>query len=286
MVGTDTDEGIMVRSVADLFILKEKAEKEEGSEIKISMSYIEVYNETILDLMVDKSESIPLEIYDVSGGKNQIINGVTEIYVKSSNQVFDLLTKGNKNRSEESTEKNDFSSRSHAILTINVETILKNQNGRRVAGKFILVDLAGSEKANYGKNQNQRILEGSNINKSLLSLSNCINAMVDKKVFVPWRDSKLTRILQSSIGGNSRLVLIANISPSVMAYEETLYTLKWADRAKNIKREVTQNYLPDVKHVEKYEEILSKLKEDIEETKTKLKNSGTGFFNSQSKEKI
>lgn len=182
---------------------------------------------------------------------------------------------------------NQNSSRSHAILTISVETILQSQNGKRLLGKFILVDLAGCEKANYSKGSGIKVLEGGSINKSLLALSSCINSLVDKKNHIPWRDSKLTRLLKDSLGGNSKLVLIANISGSVISYDETLYTLNYANRAKNIKREVKQNFLPDVKVVEKYEEIVSALKNEIDETKSKLREreSGTGYFSTQSRKK-
>lgn len=194
-------------------------------------------------------------------------------------------SRGNKNRTEDSTESNQFSSRSHGILIINVETIMLSQKGKRLAGKFILVDLAGSEKASYHKVKGKRTIEGGNINKSLLALSNCINGLADKKSFIPWRYSKLTRLLQDSIGGNSRLVLIINISGSILNYDETLYSLKYGNRAKNIKREVTQNFLPDVKVIEKYENVMSIIKDEIEEAKSKLRErqSSSGLFSTQSK---
>ena len=147
-----------------------------------------------------------------------------------------------------------------------------------------MVDLAGSEKANNTKSSGLKILEGGKINQSLLALGNCINALVDKKGHIPWRNSKLTRILQDSIGGNSRLVLIANISPSVLSYQETLNTLTYANRAKNIKKEVTQNVVQDAKVLEKYENVLSKLNDEIEEAKGKLRerSDSNSFFTHQS----
>ena len=283
MVGTPDNQGIMVRSLSDLFSLKDKKESE-GIEIKISMSYVEVYNETILDLMIDKSQSVPLDLYEDSS-KSIIINGVTIKIVNNANEVFELLTMGNKNRTEDSTDYNQVSSRSHAILSIFVESRPKNNiSGQKsVIGKFLLVDLAGSEKASYNKASGIKTLEGANINKSLLALSNCISALVDKKPFIPWRNSKLTRILQDSLGGNSRIVLIANISPSVMSYDENLYTLKYANRAKNIKKEVHQNIINDEKKIKKYEEVIKSLQDEIEDAKSRLreKQSPSGFFSTQ-----
>lgn len=154
-----------------------------------------------------------------------------------------------------------------------------------MVGKFVLVDLAGSEKASYSKNSGIRIREGANINKSLLALSNCINSMVTKKGHIPWRDSKLTRILQDSLGGNSKLVLIFNISPSILTLDETLYTLKYANRAKNIKKQVTQNFIPDLKGIPKFDNVIKNLNDEIEQVKMKIneRNYGSSYFSSQCK---
>lgn len=283
MVGTSDNEGLMVRSVGDLFLLKEKSESE-GMEIKIIISYVEVYNENIYDLLVDdKSKSDPLELYEDSS-KSIIINGVTTKIVNQSNEVFNLLSIANKNRSENTTEANITSSRSHAILTIVVEKRPKTVNSgiKSCIGKFVLVDLAGSEKASYNKQSGQRVLEGANINKSLLALSNCMSALVDKKSFIPWRNSKLTRILQDSIGGNSKIVLIANVSPSILSYEETSFTLKYANRVKNIKKEVKQNFLVSELEIRQYESIINQIQEEIEETKGKIKErQSTNFIMTQ-----
>lgn len=147
--------------------------------------------------------------------------------------------------------------------------------------------MAGSEKASYGKSSSIRIQEGANINKSLLALSNCINALSEQKQFIKWRDSKLTRILKDSLGGNSRLVIIANISPSITSYEENIYTLKYANRAKNIKKEVHPNFIPNEKVIKKYEEAISSLISEIEDTKSKIRErqsiSGNNLNNTQSK---
>lgn len=118
-----------------------------------------------------------------------------------------------------------------------------------------------------------------------MALSTCINSLVEKKTFIPWRQSKLTRILQDSLGGNSRLVLIANISPSIIAYDENFYTLKYANRAKNIKKEVTQNFVQNEKVIIKYEEAIKQIQDEIEEAKSRLreKQTSTGGLPTQSK---
>jgi len=145
----------------------------------------------------------------------------------------------------------------------------------------VLVDLAGSERVSNTNSNGIRLLESGNINKSLLALGNCINYLVDgkgKKNFVPWRSSKLTRILKvsfliyllDSLGGNSRIVMIANISPSILTIEETVNTLKYANRVKNIKINLKQNVVETSFHIYKYDEIINSLKIEIEELKEQL----------------
>ena len=153
-----------------------------------------------------------------------------------------MIEEGNSRRMIAETRANELSSRSHAIVIINVE----NTVGERVyEGKFSLVDLAGSEKQSVYSNEGRGIrnFEGSNINRSLLTLGNCINILSDtaRKQFIPYRDSKLTRLLKDSLGGNTKTVMIACISQSVACYEETANTLKYACRANKIEKVVKQN---------------------------------------------
>jgi kinesin family protein 18/19 len=146
-------------------------------------------------------------------------------------------------RTKERTDANEASSRSHAVLQITVEHKDKAHgiNAEINIAKLSLIDLAGSERASNTNNRGIRLVEGANINKSLLALGNCINALCEqtkmgpnamKNQHIPYRDSKLTRLLKDSLGGNCRTVMIANISPAFTAYEDTLNTLKYADRAK------------------------------------------------------
>ncbi len=140
--------------------------------------------------------------------------------------------------------------------------------------KLQMIDLAGSERAAATENRGQRMVEGANINRSLLALGNCINILSDKgKVgsFVPYRDSKLTRLLKDSLGGNTKTIMIACISPSHLAFEETINTLKYASRARNIKRKLTKNVKEVEMHVSRYKEVIDSLKGEIEFLRGELK---------------
>jgi kinesin family protein 18/19 len=143
-----------------------------------------------------------------------------------------------------------------------------------------LIDLAGSERASNTQNRGLRLIEGANINRSLLALGNCINALCDLhkgigKIHIPYRDSKLTRLLKDSLGGNCRTVMVACISPFFNAYEDTHNTLKYANRAKNIKTHVRANVIKADAPIAKYNGVISKLKVQISDLRGKLKNSTT-----------
>jgi kinesin family member 18/19 len=271
MLGTGKEPGIMVRSLTDLFSSIESSSNH-TRQFRVKISYVEVYNETLRDLLGTGSENLDLR---EDPNKGSVLIGVKELEVNTSTQVFELLLKGNKNRTTESTNMNETSSRSHAVLQILVENKPKDKEGEVIIGKFILVDLAGSERAANTQNTGIRLFEGASINKSLLSLGNCINALVEisngsSKTFIPWRDSKLTRILKDSLGGNSRIVMIANISPSVFTLEDTLNTLKYANRAKNIKTNIKRNVLDVDFHINKYDEVISNLKNELESLRHSL----------------
>jgi kinesin family member 18/19 len=174
------------------------------------------------------------------------ISGVTEFVVKEPKEVMNLLTVGNKRRTTEATMANAESSRSHAICQIMLisKDRIKNTEEEQMQGKLSLIDLAGSERGTVTENRGIRLREGAKINTSLLALANCINALGDKNkkgFFVPFRDSKLTRMLKDSLGGNCKTVMITTVSPASQQYEETINTLKYANRAKNIKMRVEPN---------------------------------------------
>jgi kinesin family protein 18/19 len=173
------------------------------------------------------------------------VAGQHEVQVKSAEDILSILIHGNANRTTESTEANQTSSRSHAVLQVICSYKDKNSGIRAeiTIGKLSLIDLAGSERASRTNNRGIRMIEGANINRSLLALGNCINALHDnamhnKSNYIPYRDSKLTRLLKDSLGGNCRTAMIANIAGASPYFEETLNTLKYANRAKNIKTNI------------------------------------------------
>ena len=208
------------------------------------MQYVEIYNESIKDLLQPTNNS-NLDVREAPG-RGTYVAGAAEAEVASRAEVEELLLRGNGNRTTESTQMNSVSSRSHAVLQLRVEW-------PSMTGKLSLIDLAGSERASKtgvmakGKslqqggthNNSKRLNEGANINKSLLALANCINALTGeadgKRSHIPYRDSKLTRLLKDSLGGGCRTLMIANVSPASDQFDETLNTLKYADRAKRIK---------------------------------------------------
>ena len=246
MLGNDDNPGIMPYTLKELFNeIKLYPERS----YKIKLWYLEIYNENIRDLLVNDSENLELREDPIKG---IFINGITEKETDSHEDILSLLKKGNKNRTTEETDANETSSRSHAILQISVsykETQNKdNLNNSIKFGKLSLIDLAGSERASMTGNKGIRLIEGGNINRSLLVLGNCINALCESNIkgnkpHIPYRDSKLTRLLKDSLGGNSRTVMIANVSPFAYNFDDTYNTLKYAERAKHIKTKINKNIL-------------------------------------------
>lgn len=207
-----------------------------------------------------------------------MVAGILEIEAKTSGEIMNLLHTGNQRRTQQPTAANEVSSRSHAVFQVVVEC--KDRAPGTVAsvkvGKLSLVDLAGSERAANTKNSGKRLVEGANINRSLLALGNCINALGEKGNkgnFVPYRDSKLTRLLKDSLGGNCRTVMIANISSAESCFEETLNTLKYANRAKNIKTNVQRNVLNVNHHISEYVNLIANLRAEIKVLKDQISHA-------------
>ena len=286
MLGTETNPGIMPLTLKELFD-KVKLLKTER-QYKLKFWYLEIYNENIRDLLrfmnqsnntnnniVEENESLDLREDPIKG---IIVSGITEINVNNSNDMLKILKRGNRNRTQEATGANETSSRSHAILQVSIEYKDKNSgiDFEIKYSKLSLIDLAGSERASATQNRGIRLIEGANINRSLLTLGNCINALCDamskgiKKPYVPYRDSKLTRLLKDSLGGNARTVMIANVSPSINTFDDTYNTLKYANRAKNIKTVVTRNVLNAQYHISNYVNIINNLKNEIAQLKQQI----------------
>ncbi|NXO56638.1 KIF19 protein, partial [Aramus guarauna] len=239
MLGTDCEPGIYIRTLDELFKALEAATEE--MDYRVSMSYLEIYNEVIRDLLNPSSGF--LDLREDSRGSIQIA-GITEVSTTNAQEVPGATVRGNKQRTQEPTAANKTSSRSHAVLQVTVTQKSQRQEiGEEMRiGKLFMVDLAGSERAAQTQNRGKRMKEGAHINRSLLALGNCINALSEKggsrAQFVNFRDSKLTRLLKDSLGGNSRTVMIAHISPAGTSFEESRMTLIYAYRAKNIKTQV------------------------------------------------
>ncbi|XP_032358071.1 kinesin-like protein KIF19 [Etheostoma spectabile] len=279
MLGTDKEPGIYVRTLNDLFRAIE--ETSDDMLYSVSMSYLEIYNEMIRDLLNPSSGF--LDLREDSKGEIQVA-GITEVSTINAQEIMELLMRGNKQRTQEPTAANKTSSRSHAVLQVAVK-----QQGRcrdvlqevRFARLF-MIDLAGSERAAQTQNRGQRLKEGAHINRSLLALGNCINALSDKNgtKYVNYRDSKLTRLLKDSLGGNSRTVMIAHISPASVAFEESRNTLAYADRAKSIRTRVKRNLINVSYHIAQYTNIISDLRCEIQRLKKKIADQASRQLNS------
>ncbi|XP_039119361.1 LOW QUALITY PROTEIN: kinesin-like protein KIN-8A [Dioscorea cayenensis subsp. rotundata] len=229
MLGTVENPGVMVLAIKDLFFQKSGKGSYDGNHL-VHLSYLEVYNETVRDLL---SPGRPLVLREDKQGI--VAAGLTQYRAYSTDEVMSLLQQGNQNRTTEPTRANETSSRSHAILQVTELQFVFREKLLTEVGKLSLIDLAGSERALATDQRSQRSIEGANINRSLLALSSCINALVEGKKHIPYRNSKLTQLLKDSLGGPCNTVMIANISPCNLSFGETQNTLHWADRAKEIK---------------------------------------------------
>ncbi|XP_034111922.1 osmotic avoidance abnormal protein 3 isoform X1 [Drosophila albomicans] len=245
------------------------------------VSYLEIYNETIKDLLSESdssSHTINHSLKDVPG-IGVTVPSLTTQPVKNAEECYNWLKLGNKNRITAATLMNETSSRSHTIFTISLEQIessvtqssdLNNMSpiiGCIRRGKLNLVDLAGSERQSKTGAIGERLKEATKINLSLSALGNVISALVDGKTkHVPYRDSKLTRLLQDSLGGNTKTIMISCISPADSNYDETLSTLRYASRAKNISNIPKINEDPKDAQLRQYQEEIVKLRKKLEES--------------------
>ncbi|XP_025228176.1 chromosome-associated kinesin KIF4A isoform X2 [Theropithecus gelada] len=234
--------GVIPRVIQLLF---KEIDKKSDFEFTLKVSYLEIYNEEILDLLCPSREKAQINIREDPKEGIKIV-GLTEKTVLVALDTVSCLEQGNNSRTVASTAMNSQSSRSHAIFTISIEQRKKSDKNSSFRSKLHLVDLAGSERQKKTKAEGDRLKEGININRGLLCLGNVISALGDDKKggFVPYRDSKLTRLLQDSLGGNSHTLMIACVSPADSNLEETLNTLRYADRARKIKNKPIVNIDP------------------------------------------
>jgi len=280
---SDTQEGVIARAVDKIFA--KIKDLDVHYEFKVRVAFVELYMEQLCDLLSTKAD----------GGNNAVdiredpkqgvyIANLTEVPIKDSEEVFQALVKGSSRRATAATNMNAVSSRSHAIFTISIEGNRRSASLSETAeadeldmpdsirAKFHLVDLAGSERAKKTGATGERYKEGVSINMGLLSLGNVIAALGEDngpKTHISYRDSKLTRLLQDSLGGNSHTLMIACVSPADSNIEETLNTLRYADRARKIKNK------PIVNRGEAKEEVV-RLRREIQDLKMQLIQGGSG----------
>ncbi|KAI4138892.1 MAG: hypothetical protein LQ341_004463 [Variospora aurantia] len=240
MMGADIDDqeqrGIIPRIVEQMF---ESILRSPGNiEYTVRVSYMEIYMERIRDLLVPQNDNLPVHEEKTRG---VYVKGLLEIYVSSVQEVYEVMRRGGAARATAATNMNQESSRSHSIFVITI-TQKNVESGSAKSGQLFLVDLAGSEKVGKTGATGQTLEEAKKINKSLSALGMVINSLTDgKSTHIPYRDSKLTRILQESLGGNSRTTLIVNCSPSSYNDAETISTLRFGVRAKAIKNKAKIN---------------------------------------------
>ncbi|RMZ90200.1 hypothetical protein DV736_g2580, partial [Chaetothyriales sp. CBS 134916] len=253
ITGTAQQPGIIFLTMQELF--DRIAECQEEKVTEISLSYLEIYNETIRDLLVPGETKGGLMLREDSHQAVSVA-GLSSHQPHNANEVMEMIVQGNERRSMSPTEANATSSRSHAVLQVNVSQKDRNASVEEphTMATLSIIDLAGSERASATKNRGVRLMEGANINKSLLALGSCINALCDprKKNHVPYRNSKLTRLLKFSLGGNCKTVMIVCVSPSSQHFDETQNTLRYANRAKNIQTKVTRNVYNVNRHVKDF----------------------------------
>ncbi|XP_043962725.1 kinesin-like protein KIF13B isoform X6 [Gambusia affinis] len=275
MMGSAEQPGLIPRLCSSLFS-RTVQEARECETFTVEVSYMEIYNEKVRDLLDPKGSRQALRVreHNVFG---PYVDGLSRLAVASYKDIESLMSEGNKSRTVAATNMNEESSRSHAvfniILTHTLMDLQSGTSGEKVS-KLSLVDLAGSERAAKTGAAGERLKEGSNINKSLSTLGLVISALADhgagknKSKFVPYRDSVLTWLLKDSLGGNSRTAMVATVSPAADNYDETLSTLRYADRAKSIVNHAVVNEDPNARIIRELREEVDKLREQLTEAES------------------
>lgn len=269
MKGTDQELGIISQSVFEVF---DAVMRHPEREFTIRVSYLEIYNEVIMDLLEPESKN--LKIHE-NFQRGIFVGDLKEQSVTSPDQILELMATGERHRHVGATNMNERSSRSHTIFRLVIESRLRmftqsdgndidecESRSVRVA-TLNLVDLAGSERVQHTGSEGQRLVEGGHINKSLLTLGTVIGKLSEGSAHIPYRDSKLTRILQPALGGNSRTAIICTITPAAAHAEESLSTLKFASRAKSITNKAHINEIINEQN------LVQKLKKEVTEWKHK-----------------
>ncbi|OMO62522.1 hypothetical protein CCACVL1_22775 [Corchorus capsularis] len=264
MEGTPENRGVNYRTLEELF--RVSGERAGIMKYELFVSMMEVYNEKIRDLLGENSNqpTKKLEIKQAAEG-TQEIPGLVEARVQSTEEVWELLKSGSRVRSVGATNANESSSRSHCLLRV---TVRGNNliNGQKTRSHLWMVDLAGSERVGKIEVEGERLKESQFINKSLSALGDVISALASKTSHIPYRNSKLTHMLQSSLGGDCKTVMFVQISPSTADLGETLCSLNFASRVRGIESGPARKQA-DVSELYKYKQMAEKLKHDEKETK-------------------
>ncbi|KAK9070716.1 hypothetical protein SSX86_011118 [Deinandra increscens subsp. villosa] len=269
MEGTAENRGVNYRTLEELFTVSDK--RSDIMRFQLYVSMLEVYNEKIKDLLVEDSNqpAKKLEIKQSAEG-TQEVPGLSQVPVYKTDEVWELLKSGSRVRSVGSTNANELSSRSHCLLRVTVlgENLV---NGLRTRSHLWLIDLAGSERLGKIQVEGERLKESQFINKSLSALGDVISALASKTAHIPYRNSKLTHILQSSLGGDCNTIMFVQISPSSEDLGETICSLNFASRVRGIEHGPAHKQV-DNTELFKYKQLAEKAKHDEKETK-KLQDS-------------
>ncbi|XP_062936319.1 kinesin-like protein KIF27 isoform X7 [Cynocephalus volans] len=268
--------GIIPRAIQEIF---QNISENPSIDFSIKVSYIEVYKEDLRDLLELETSMKDLHIREDEKG-NTVIFGAKECHVENADEVMSLLEMGNAARHTGTTQMNEHSSRSHAIFTISIRQVKKNMEAAEdgswyshchIVSKFHFVDLAGSERVTKTGNTGERFKESIQINSGLLALGNVISALGDprrKSSHIPYRDAKITRLLKDSLGGSAKTVMITCVSPSSSDFDESLNSLKYANRARNIRNKPTVNFSPESDRMDEMEFEIKLLREALQSQQT------------------
>ena len=266
LVPFDDKRGLVPRVVEEIFLYINNKEKTNDIKFLLRASYLQIYNEYISDLLIPEKKNLNIR---ENKQKGIYVENLSEWLVNNPNDIYTLLGKGTDNRAIASTTMNEISSRSHAIFVITLEQEIREDNSLiKKISKLNLVDLAGSERTRITGAKGKQLEESKKINKSLSALGNVINALTESKgniSHIPYRDSKLTRLLEDSLGGNCITTLITMISPCQSFINETLSSLCFAKRAKKIKNrpKINQRINRHQALIKQYEIILRNMKEEL-----------------------
>ena len=287
MLGSPNNPGILPCVLRDIFLKIKKIKKENDNiEFKVYCSYIEIYNENIHDLLTDSNflKLIDDKKYGV------IVAGAKKVIIDNFETGIEIKNFGEENRKYRETLFNEYSSRSHCIFQIFIENFEMKDEGDISSTKYSclnLIDLAGSERINEYESKNITTGETGYINKSLFVLAHVINKLAEnnqgKKIHIPYRDSKLTRLLSQALGGNSLTTIICTVSPAALNYYQTLSTLRFAMRAKSVKLKLVSNeYVDDKEKIEYYKNEIRRLKEELRNKTSQdisIRSEGYGNIN-------